>query len=280
MASAFIDPDVLGDCVVVLAPHVDDEVLACGGTVARLRCKDRVYFVYATDGSRSPAPDLPWVTSVPADLATVREAEAKEAACVLGVPSQNLHFLRFPDGQLQRYQAPLRAELLAFLRDLRPDCILAPFRYDRHPDHLALNRAATTVAASLLPHTALLEYFIYYRSRLLPGGDVRRFVHPDRLVTVDITTEGMKKRQALECFKSQTTRYFPWQDRPILTGRSLDEACANPEMYVRYDPAQAGHAVFRRASTWIRIMHQVEPGLKRRKDYALALLRHMVKQRG
>jgi LmbE family N-acetylglucosaminyl deacetylase len=145
-----------------------------------------------------------------------------------------------------------------------------PFRYDRHPDHLAVNRAVTAAYLAGAYDGSLTEYFVYYRWRLLPGGDLRRYVRPDGLVSVDIRSVAGRKREALACFASQTTRYYAWQTRPILTSGLLDEECRGPEVYLRFDASRAGAAVFTRAAPWIRIAHRLEPKLQKCKYYAKA----------
>ena len=52
----------------------------------------------------------------------------------------------------------------------------------------------------------LVEYFVYYQWRLLPEGDVRQYIRPDQLLEVDTAASGIKKRTALDFFKSQTTQ--------------------------------------------------------------------------
>src|SRR5918993_3613102 len=62
--------------ILVVAPHMDDEVLACGGTIARLPSPARVHLVYATDGARSCSPVVPWIDATSAGLSSVRRAES------------------------------------------------------------------------------------------------------------------------------------------------------------------------------------------------------------
>ena len=89
----FVDPvKTFRGVIVIAAPHMDDEVLSCGGTIASLPDKDRVHCIYATDGSKSPAPIFPWLGAIASDLVTVRMREAKRALGILGVPEKNLHF--------------------------------------------------------------------------------------------------------------------------------------------------------------------------------------------
>ena len=254
--------------LLILAPHMDDEVLACGGTIAQLPQKERIQVVYATDGAMSPVPpgclsDLP-----PEALPDIRIKEALEAMGRLGVPATNLHFWGFPDARLQDYAAPLRRRLGDLIDELQPDQLLVPFRYDRHPDHLALHRAALAVAEGL-ERPEIVEYFVYYRWQLLPGKDLRRFIPPEKLWPVDISGQAELKQQALQCYRSQTTCFYPWQTRAILPPARVEEVSRDPEIFLRYDTRQPGAAVFDRARTWIRLVHRLEPRLKVWKDRLL-----------
>jgi LmbE family N-acetylglucosaminyl deacetylase len=270
----FADPaQLFPGTILIIAPHMDDEVLACGGTVARLPHPARVHLVYATDGARSYSPVLPWLDATSSALSSVRRAEARSALERLGVPSRNLHFLDLPDGHLQHHRDALERALTELIRKLQPAHVLTPFRYDRHPDHLAANRVAHSALQRADSRAQLFEYFVYYRWRMLRRGDVRTYVRTDQLLAVDIAPVAARKRMALDCFKSQTTQYYPWQDRPILSQTSLDEVCGHPEIFLKHDPGLSGAAVFTGARGWIRFVHAFEPRAKRHKDQVMALVR-------
>jgi hypothetical protein len=119
----------------------------------------------------------------------------------------------------------------------------------------------------------VFEYFVYYRWRLLPAGDVRRYIRPQLLSQVAIEDVSTRKRAALECFVSQTTRFYAWQSRPCLGQKLLDERSREPEFLMRTDPSLSGTAVFERLVTWIRCVHRWEPLAKRVKDQVVALCR-------
>src|SRR5688572_19567856 len=76
--------------ILVVAPHMDDEVLACGGTVAGLPHKDRIHVAYATDGARAYSPVVPWLDATSPALSSVRRAEATEALGILGVSQTHI----------------------------------------------------------------------------------------------------------------------------------------------------------------------------------------------
>jgi LmbE family N-acetylglucosaminyl deacetylase/glycosyltransferase involved in cell wall biosynthesis len=119
-----------GERLLVLAPHPDDEVIACGGLVAlHLREGRAVRVVVATDGAQAGSAD-------------VRQEESRQALALFsvgGVGKSPLSsaFLGWPDRGLDDSIAPkLREELVSF----RPDLILVPAPIEIHPDHLALAR--------------------------------------------------------------------------------------------------------------------------------------------
>jgi LmbE family N-acetylglucosaminyl deacetylase len=269
-----VDPNFFFDGrLLVAAPHMDDEVLACGGTLAQLADKEQVFVVYATDGSRSPVPIFPWQGSVSPDLPAIRAQEARAALHVLGIAEDHAHFLGLADGRLGAYRVRLCHSLGALIRQIAPAHILIPFRYDRHPDHLALGRAVIDIFKGQPNSASLTEYFVYTRWQLLPGKDIRKHIRPEHLTAIDIQAYSSTKKRALLCYKSQTTHFFDWQDRPILPEQRLDETSNTPELFLRYQPAYPGAAVFSRSRLWVRLVHRIEPPLKRGKDRAAALWR-------
>lgn len=256
----------------VLAPHMDDEALACGGTMLLHARQSEVHCLFATDGSGSPAPLLPWQGKADAGLAQRRRAEALAAAAVMGIPSANLQFLDLPDGRLARCRPALEAGLAQAIARLKPEFVFAPFRYDVHPDHVALNRAARTVLRARPGAPRLLEYFVYHRLRFAPGGDVRQALAEGVLLSVDTRPVADAKRAALDCYRSQTELLHDWQDRPILGEDSLRQRCAEPEYFLPTDPAAGLSEGFARHRQRIRFACLAMRFGKRPKDRAVAFV--------
>ena len=120
-------------CIVVLAPHPDDESLGCGGLIALAsRRGASVTVVFATDGD-----DL-LVAAEPRDVAGRRRAQGAEACEILGARPA---FLGFPDGRLGDRLPELASALDTCFAEMRPDLVVLPWPGDAHPDHRALNRA-------------------------------------------------------------------------------------------------------------------------------------------
>jgi LmbE family N-acetylglucosaminyl deacetylase len=126
--------------VLVLAPHMDDEVLGCGGTLAACAARGaEVRVAYLTDGSKgyanaSPAGAAPTLRE--RRLVELRKEEARRAAKILGW--SELIFLDLPDGRLAVTDEAV-ARLARVLAELRPELVYLPFLTDPHPDHWATN---------------------------------------------------------------------------------------------------------------------------------------------
>jgi LmbE family N-acetylglucosaminyl deacetylase len=257
--------------VLVAAPHMDDEVLGCGGALARLPDRTLVHVLYAGDGCASPRVPRPAPPEDPG-LGAVRAAESRAAMAVLGVPDGNLTFLGLPDWTLSRHHADMVRAVEQRLAATGASTLLAPFRLDRHPDHEALSRACRDCAPVRDGRAALLEYFVYYRWRLLPGGDMRRHLRPEWLVRVDLDAVANTKRRALACFRTQVTVAHPWQDRPVLSAEIVDESCRAPELFLKAPRDIRDRGLFTLPYPLIRLVHGLEPWIKFRR-YEMELLR-------
>jgi LmbE family N-acetylglucosaminyl deacetylase len=182
----------------VLAPHPDDDVLGCGGTIAVKRAIDTdVRIVVVTDGAVTPGT---WHRS-PA-LAVQRRDEARRAAARLGIASEEVVFYDFPDGELDRHGSSLLERLRAEVRSFVPDEVLSTAPSDPHADHAAVGRACR----ALLDEGAiavLLEYPVWqWRS---PSAFARTWLASGRLRpdVVDVRAHAGLKREALDEHCSQ-----------------------------------------------------------------------------
>lgn len=121
----------------VVAPHHDDEVLGCGGTIARLADGGAEVRVLVVTRGQTPPFDRALVERV--------RAEALEAHALLGVSSAR--FLDLPAAGLDTVpHVELNRAVGAAVREAAPDTLLVPFNGDIHLDH-QLVFAACLVAA-------------------------------------------------------------------------------------------------------------------------------------
>ena len=118
--------------IMVFAPHPDDDIIGCGGSIAHhIQSGDEVSIVYLTSGEAGS------LQHTPQELALVREAEAQNAAAVLGI--KEITFLGNPDGYLQYSQENLDW-IVASLRDKKPTVVYTPHSGEAIPDHLETYR--------------------------------------------------------------------------------------------------------------------------------------------
>src|SRR5438094_7772695 len=114
--------------VLAIGAHPDDLEILCGGTLARFAGRgDAVTMLVMTDGSAGHA------EIGAAELAVIREREARAAAAVIGA---EFVWLGLPD-EFVVNDEPTRVRLLNAIRGAQPDLILTHAREDYHPDHVA-----------------------------------------------------------------------------------------------------------------------------------------------
>ncbi len=127
--------------LVVVAPHPDDDVLACGGLMAmHLAQGGEVMVISVTDGEASHADSAYW--QAPA-LAATRHQELLAGLQQLGVGRTAVHRLALPDGAIAAYADRLQLALMALLK--RDDVVVTTWHLDGHPDHEATAEVATRV---------------------------------------------------------------------------------------------------------------------------------------
>jgi N-acetylglucosamine malate deacetylase 1 len=265
--------DLFKGTIMIVAPHMDDEVLACGGLISLHLDKRRIFLVYVTNGLKSPSPIISSKELITTGLGKIRVAEAISAMALLGVPIDNLHFLSLPEDQPKTCDTKLEGSLVNIIYERQPDYIFMPFRYDRHTDHISVNKVVTRTVTEKFHHIQLVEYFVYHRWKLLPQQDIRKYISGNHILELNISSEASKKRAALDCYTSQTTIFYPWQTRPILSSSLLDEECQNPEFFVIFDPAYPSASIFKSAVSWIRFTHFFEPRLQSWKNKAGAFVK-------
>ncbi|HUP25688.1 MAG TPA: PIG-L family deacetylase [Thermoanaerobaculia bacterium] len=199
--------DVAARSVLVLAPHHDDEVLGCGGLLARLAVGGAmVRVLFLTDGSGGvEALPAEGSRSSPEEVAAARRAhagrrfeEARCAAAALGV--HRIDQLAFSDGALEQRLDELAAAITAAIDDGDPDLVLVPSPLEATPDHraafAALHRALHPLRDKAAVARARLRVLAY---------EVNHPAYPDLLVDVGDQLETLSR--AMRCHASQLERH-------------------------------------------------------------------------
>jgi LmbE family N-acetylglucosaminyl deacetylase len=137
--------------VLVLAPHPDDELIGCGGTLCGLLSAGaQAWIVQATDGARLESlRDLP-----PERRKTIRLEEAQRVASAL---SAGLIAWREENEQL-RCCGETIGRLARLLEELRPTHVFTPFLGDLHAEHGTLSRILAAALALVDVSPRVLQY--------------------------------------------------------------------------------------------------------------------------
>lgn len=186
--------------ILVAAAHPDDEVLGCGGTLARhAAAGDEVHVLFLADGESSRTAN-PNASAIDARLAC-----ARAAAAVLGITS--IRALGLPDNRLDRLALlDIIQPVERYLSELRPDIVYTHHGGDLNIDHRLAHQALLT-ACRPLPGQVVKEIRCFEVPSSTewhtPGGEP--FV-PNLYVDIEAVRE--RKLQALNAYGHEL-RPFP-----------------------------------------------------------------------
>lgn len=179
--------------VLVIAPHYDDEVLGCGGAMARhVNEGAEVSVLAVTRGALE--------IYSPEEDEEIRQ-ELRAAHSVLGI--SGVHFLDFPAPKLDTIPGYKLAEAISgVIRSLQPNIVYSPHRGDIHADHLAVYQATLVAVRPInnCPVRQLLCYETLSETEWAPPLGSEAFI-PN--VFMDITNYLERKLKAMSCYQSQ-----------------------------------------------------------------------------
>lgn len=169
-----------GKKILVVAPHPDDDIIGCGGTVALHRqLGHTVSMLYLTDGEKG-------VRNMNATRsAEVRKNEAVRGAGKVDVTPDHLYYLHLRDGDVIN-QCGTNYDLRDILEEVDPDVIYLPSFLEQHRDHYAAN---VLLKNNLINSVTIAAYEVWTP------------LVPNRLINITATMEA--KREALKQHASQ-----------------------------------------------------------------------------
>jgi LmbE family N-acetylglucosaminyl deacetylase len=188
--------------LIVIAPHPDDESLACGGLIVNA-CWQEVgaKVVIVSDGAGSHPNSK---TYPPERLTTLREAEARQAGAELGLRPREMVFLRLPDRFVphEGEEAERAINIIAgCVAEIGAGSLFVSWRHDPHCDHEASYRIAREVQRRI-GNVRLFEYVVWGHT-LAPSTEADPIRGGFR---ISIDPEAMeRKRRAIAAHRSQVT---------------------------------------------------------------------------
>jgi LmbE family N-acetylglucosaminyl deacetylase len=184
--------------ILIVAPHPDDEILGCGGTIKKLASQGRqVIVLVVTRGKKELYPEE--------RIKNVRH-EALEAHGLLGVTQTR--FLDFPAPELDKISlAEISGAISNVITEFGIDTVFIPHRGDIHHDHKAVFNAGLVASRPVCDYTVrrILSYETLSETEwAAPYGDSAFIPH----YFINISDVFVTKLEAFKCYKSQL-REFP-----------------------------------------------------------------------
>lgn len=183
--------------VLIIAPHPDDEVLGCGGTIAKhITLGDIVYVAIVTKGCEPIFPSN--------QVEQVR-SECLKADAFLGV--KKTIFMDFPAAMLEKVpRFEFNGAFIKLLQDLKPDIVYLPHRGDMQLDHKMVVDAAMVALRPKYEHVVKKIYA--YETLSETGWDVPNTTNEFIANSYnDISDYLDRKIEAMKVFKSQLAEY-------------------------------------------------------------------------
>jgi len=216
----------------LIAPHPDDEALACGIILQQaVRAGAGIRIVYVTDGDDNPWPqralERRWRLSASdrRRWGQLRRVEALAALRLLEIHPGDVQFLALPDQGLTdlllRDCNNALTRLTQVIDDWSPTDILAPSIFDIHPDHNAVAVMMRVISADFL--TAGVSHWNY----LVHGSSPAFFERAAELSPSE--GEMATKRDAIRRHQTQIK----------LSRRRFLKYATRPERFLRVEPESA-----------------------------------------
>lgn len=183
----------MSERVLCVCAHPDDEVLGCGGTLARHAADgDEVHILFCADGETSRG-----IKAQPN-----RNFMAHAAGKVLGAKS--IDFLDYADQRLDQVALLDLTQMIEFRAQvIRPSIVYTHHQGDLNMDHV-LTARATLTAFRPLPDSSVKQIFAF---EIVSSTEWGAGFWPNHFVNIDCMAGAKtaigRKWDALECYQSE-----------------------------------------------------------------------------
>ncbi len=176
--------------ILALGPHTDDIELGCGGSISKFLNDGASvdYLIFSTCEESVPQ-------EFPKD---VLDKEAREAAGLMGIPSENLRIENFPVRNFPAHRQNILEILVSQGRKKKYDLILLPASFDIHQDHEVIHKEGVRA----FKHSSIWGYELAWNT---PRFEAELFVKLEN-------SHFQAKIKALTAFKSQGFRPYLSED--------------------------------------------------------------------
>ncbi len=199
--------------VLVIAAHPDDEILGCGGTLARhTKEGDVVHILIVAEGATSRDDDRN--RDARSEEINDLSRSAGKAAAILG--AEKPVFLGLPDNRLDSLSLlDVVKPIEVIVEDIQPDIVYTHYSGDLNIDHRIVSTAAMT-ACRPLPGSSVRAIYCFETLSSTGWDNNDCDFRPNRWIDISETMD--KKIAALEAYEQEM--------RPFPHARSLEAVAA------------------------------------------------------
>jgi len=183
--------------ILVFAPHPDDEILGCGGTIIKsIEAGDEVYVCIATKGC------MPLFSTE-----SVNKTRSEALECHKSIGVKKTFFLDFPAAMMEKVERyEMNGKILDVIKEVQPDIVFIPHWGDMQKDHqMVADACMVALRPKYEPKVKSIFSYETMSETAWNAPNVQNEFIPN--VFVDISDTLNKKIKALSVFKSQLSEF-------------------------------------------------------------------------
>jgi len=183
--------------ILVVAPHPDDEILGCGGTMIKhIEAGDEVYVCIATKGC------MPLFSTE-----SVNKTRSEALECHKSIGVKKTFFLDFPAAMMEKVERyEMNGKILDVIKEVQPDIVFIPHWGDMQKDHqMVADACMVALRPKYEPKVKTIYSYETMSETAWNAPNVQNEFIPN--VFVDISNTLKKKIKALSVFKSQLSEF-------------------------------------------------------------------------
>lgn len=188
--------------VLVVAAHLDDEVLGVGGTILRHSdAGDEVYVLNVCDRTYEARVDV--------DMVVTLRSQAQDVCRLLGI--KQMKYGNQPDKYLDRWLVDTVRPIEKAMEEIQPAIVYTHHRGDVNQDHRSVHEATVVALRSFKAPflRAAYAYEILSSTEQIPGGVPNRHFAPNHFVGMS-SFQLLTKQDAMAKYASEVQEFpFP-----------------------------------------------------------------------
>ena len=183
--------------ILIIAAHPDDEILGCGGTIIKLKEKNKFKVVFLTDGVSARGKDKL--------KSKIRRKEALRLFDYLNI--EKPIFFKFPDNQLDKVPIiKIIKKIEDVIKKFKPTVIFTHSENCLNIDHSIISRAVITATRPVKNFNFINFLFSFEVPSSTEWRFSRKEIYSPNFF-IDITKQIKEKKKCLNFYKSEIRKY-------------------------------------------------------------------------